>query len=117
MFSSESQLSRVCRAFCARARLSQLWTEEGPTVRARDLVERDGAFLSSGERLLLLVAWSIWSACNHVTVGEVFYNLDSTSLAMLGKLMIAAGEGGGAAIDAWLVEAEQVIQRRQSGQA
>jgi hypothetical protein len=67
--------------------------------------------------LLLLVAWSLWSACNHVTVGEVFYNLDGTSLVMLGKLMIAAGQGGGAAIDAWLVEAEKVIQQRRVGRA
>ena len=117
MFSSESQLSRVCRVFCARARLSQLWTDEGPTTQARDLAEHGGGPLSCGERLLLLVAWSIWSACNHVTVGEVLYNLDSTSLTMLGKLMIAAGQGGGDAIEAWLAEAEKMIQRRQSGHA
>jgi hypothetical protein len=110
VFSSESQLSRVCRAFCARARLSQLWTEEGPTTQARDLAEHSGGPLSCGERLLLLVAWSLWSACSHV-----FYNLDGTSLVMLGKLMIAAGQGGGAAIDAWLVEAEKVIQQRKVG--
>jgi len=117
VFSSESQLSRVCRAFCARGRLTELWTEAGPTVLARDLAERGGGPLSSGQRLLLLVAWSLWSACSHVTVGEAFYNLDSTSLTMLGKLMIAGGQGGGDAIEAWLVEAEKVIQRRKPGRA
>ena len=117
MFSSETQLSRVCRAFCARGRLTELWTDEGPTVQARDLAERGGGPLSSGERLLLLVAWSLWTACSHVTVGEVLYNLDSTSLTMLGKLMIAAGQGGGEAIEAWLADAEKMIQRRQSGHA
>ena len=117
MFSSESQLSRVCRAFCARGRLTGLWTDEGPTTLARDLAERGGGPLSSGERLLLLVAWSVWSACSHVTVGEVLYNLDSTSLTMLGKLMIAAGQGGGEAIDAWLAEAEKVLGRRNPGHA
>ena len=112
MFNSETQLIRVCQAFCARARLSKLWTDEGPTTEAKHLAECNGGFLSSGERLLLLVAWSIWSACSHVTVGEVFYNLDSTSLAMLGKLMIA-GSRGADAIDAWLVDAEKMIQRRK----
>ena len=112
MFSSEAQLSRVCRAFCARARLSYLWTDEGPTTEARHLAECDGGFLSSGERLLLLVAWSLWSGCSHVTVGEVFFNLDSNSLTMLGKLMIAGAQGP-EAIDAWLAEAEQMIQRRK----
>jgi hypothetical protein len=52
-----------------------------------------------------------------VTVGEVLYNLDGTSLTMLGKLMIAAGQGGGEANNAWLAEAEEVMQRRQSGHA
>jgi hypothetical protein len=85
-------------------------------VLARDLAEHGGGPLSSGERLLLLVAWSLWSACNHVTVGEVFYNLDSRSLTMLGKLMIAAGRGA-EAIEAWLAETEEVMQRRQSGHA
>jgi hypothetical protein len=80
------------------------------------LAERDGAFLSSGERLVLLVAWSLWNGCSHVTVGEVFFNLDSTSLAMLGKLMIA-GARGSEAIDEWLAEAEKVSQRRNTGRA
>ena len=117
MFSCEPQLIRVCRALCARARLDVLWTDKGPTTQVMELVERDGGFLSYGERLVLLVAWSLWSGCCHVTVAEVFFNLDGTSLTMLGKLMIAAGQGGGEAIEAWRAEAEKMIQRQQSGHA
>ena len=111
MFSSESQLIRVCRAICSRARLAELWTSDGPTAQATDLLERDGGPLSSGERMVFLVAWSIWNGSGHVTVGDVLRQLDSVSLTMLGKLMLAAGQGGGA-IDAWIVEAEELTRRR-----
>ena len=116
MFSSDEQLARVCRAVCSRARLAELWTSDGPTVQATDLLERDGGPLSSGERMVLLVAWSIWNGSGQVTVGDVLRQLDGVSLTMLGKLMLAAGQGGGA-IDAWIVEAEAMIRCRQSGHA
>ena len=114
MFSSELQRARVCRAFCARARLAELWTDEGPTTEATALVERDGGALSSGERMVILIAWSLWSGCSHVSLGEVFCNLDSTSLTMLGKLMIA-GARGSEAVEAWLAEHENC--RRNVGHA
>ena len=114
MFSSELQRARVCRAFCARARLAELWTENGPTSEARALLENDGGALSSGERLVILIAWSLWSGCNHVGLGDVVCNLDSTSLSMLGKLMVA-GARGSDAVEAWLTEQEN--HRRGVGHA
>ena len=115
MFSSELQLSRVCRAFCARARCHGFGPTRGRRWKPKIWLKRDGAFLSSGERLLVLVAWSLWSGCS-VTIGEVFFNLDSTSLTMPGKLMIASARGA-EAVDEWLAEAEQVVARRKSGRA
>jgi len=105
VFSSELQRARVCRAFCARARLGDLWTDERPTAEAMALVERDGGPLSSGERLLLLLAWSIWSGDGPVSVGDALASMDGVSLAMLGKLMTAAAQGS-SAVDAWLTEHE-----------
>ena len=49
VFGSDEQLARVCRAFCSRARLAELWTSEGPTAQAMSLLDRDGGPLSSGE--------------------------------------------------------------------
>ena len=111
MFSSDEQFARVCRAICSRARLAELWTSEGPTAQASALLEHDGGPLSSGERMVLLVAWSIWNGSGHVTIGDVLHQLDSISLAMLGKLMLAAAQGSGA-IEAWIVEAEELTRRR-----
>jgi hypothetical protein len=116
VFSSDEQLARVCRAFCSRARLSELWTSEGPTAQAMSLLERDGGPLSSGERMVLLVAWSIWNGSGHLSLSDVLHQLDGISLAMLGKLLLAAAQGGGA-IDAWIIEAEEMTRRRQPGHA
>ncbi len=110
MFRSDAQLARVCRAFCARARLGRLWTEEGPTDEAMALLESDGGALSSGERAVVLIAWSLWNGQGHVTVADVLHRLDGTSLTMLGKLMVA-GARGSEAIDAWLTETEESLRR------
>lgn len=113
MFRSDAQLARVCWAFCARARLGRLWTEEGPTDEAMALLESDGGALSSGERAVVLIAWSLWNGQGHVTVADALHRLDGTSLTMLGKLLLAVA-GGGSAIDAWLAETEDRLRRGQA---
>jgi hypothetical protein len=110
VFRSDAQLARVCRAFCARARLGRLWTEAGPTDEAMALLQSDGGPLSSGERMVILIAWSLWNGQGHVTVADALHRLDGMSLAMLGKLMVA-GARGSEAIDAWLAETEESLRR------
>jgi hypothetical protein len=85
--------------------MAELWSSQGPTDEAMALLETDGGPLSSGERMLLMIAWSIWNGRGHVTVADVLHRLDGTSLVMLGKLLVAAGRGGDS-IDAWLAETE-----------
>jgi hypothetical protein len=114
VFRSDAQLARVCRAFCARARLGRLWTEAGPTDEAMALLQNDGGALSSGERMVILVAWSLWNGQGHVMVADAIHRLDGMSLAMLGKLMVA-GARGSDAVEAWL--AEQENRRRGVGHA
>ena len=110
MFRSDAQLARVCRAFCGRARLGRLWTEDGPTDEAMAVLENDGGALSSGERIVVLIAWSLWNGQGRVTVADVLHRLDSTSLVMLGKLLLAVAAGG-STIDAWLAETEERLRR------
>ena len=115
MFSSDLQRARVCRAFCARARLGELWTDDGPTAEATALVEhRRWPGVEQRRTFLLLLAWSIWSGDGPVAVGDVLANMDAISLAMLGKLMLAAARGSGA-VEAWLTENEN--PRRNLGHA
>jgi hypothetical protein len=74
------------------------------------LLQSDGGHLSSGERMVILIAWSLWNGQGHVTVADALHRLDGMSLAMLGKLMIA-GARGSEAIDAWLTETEESLRR------
>lgn len=74
------------------------------------LLESDGGALSSGERAVVLIAWSLWNGQGHVTVADALHRLDGTSLAMLGKLLVAVASGD-SAIDAWLAETEASLVR------
>jgi len=47
MFRDDLQLARACRVV-AGVGLGRLWTTEGPTSHARELLEADGGPLSSG---------------------------------------------------------------------
>ena len=110
MFRSDAQLARVCRAICGRARLGRLWTPAAPTDEAMALLESDGGPLSSGERIVVLIAWSLWNGHGQVTVADVLHRLDGRTLVMLGKLLLAVASGG-SAIDACLAETEDWLQR------
>jgi hypothetical protein len=78
-----------------------------------ELLQRDGGALSSGERMVILIAWSLWNGQGHVTVADALHRLDGLTLAMLGKLMVA-GARGSEAIDAWLAEVEESLRRGHS---
>jgi hypothetical protein len=82
----------------------------GPTERAIALLESDGGPLSSGERIVLLSAWQIWSGEGKVTLGDVTYRLDGRNLRAIGTLLVAVA-GGGAAIDVWLARVERELDR------
>jgi len=60
MFRDDEQSARACRALMATARLEGLWTNEGPTLRAAELLDSGGGPLSSGERIVLLAAFAFW---------------------------------------------------------
>jgi hypothetical protein len=106
VFSSEAQLARVCRALCERVRLDGMWTETGPTDTAIALMEANGGPLSSGERIVLLAAWSVWNGHDGARFADVVYRLDGRNLVALGTLLVAVASGG-AAIDAWLMKMDE----------
>jgi hypothetical protein len=110
MFRTEAQRACVCTALCDVARLDEMWTVSGPTERAIALLESDGGPLSSGERIVLLSAWQLWSGEGKVTLGDVAYRLDGRNLRAIGTLLVAVA-GGGAAIDAWLAGVERELAR------
>ncbi len=106
MFRSEGQLARACRALCAQVGLRSLWTSEGPSERAVEILEANGGPLSSGERIVVLAAWSIWNGSGNATLGDAVHRLDDRNLVALGSLMIAVASGA-RAIDGWITRMEK----------
>ena len=104
MFRTEGQRAAVCRSICTHAGLQAFgfWDDDGATEIAIDYLERDGGPLSSGERIMFLVAWSIWNGEGNVRLDDVAYRLDGRNLTAVASLL-ACMAGGADDVDRWLV--------------
>lgn len=100
MFTSDRQRSAACAALLTALRLDHLWTRHGPTDETLDLIEANGGYLSTGERVLLLAAADLWGCSGRLAFADVF-RLDPERLRMIGELLVAVA-GGGRAIDQWI---------------
>ena len=103
MFRDDPQLALACRTLLASVRLERLWTDQGPTAEATELLEADGGPLSSGERVMLLAAWACWNGSGGVTLADVLERLDAYHAEALCFLVLASKYGTDA-VDDWLVE-------------
>ena len=107
----DEQLPRICNAICLRSGLAARGAcFEGPgdgvpTEAARQFFEgRRGC--STGERLLLGVAFALHNHRNTVTLGDLLRVLDGPNLVMVGELLAALGRGD-VAIELWLATHEE----------
>jgi hypothetical protein len=105
MFRNDEQSARACRALMATARLEGLWTNEGPTLRAAELLDAEGGPLSSGERIVLLAAFAFWNGRGGLRLADVIEFLDPRPSEAIGSLVVAVKQGP-AAIDDWIAEYE-----------
>jgi hypothetical protein len=103
MFRDDQQLARACGALLSTVRLEHLWTDDGPTSRAKELLAHDGGPLSSGERVVLLAAWAFWNGSGGVTLADVLERLDGEPAEAL-CFLVMASKYGADAVDDWLVE-------------
>jgi hypothetical protein len=71
MLRDDQRLARACSALLATVRLERLWTEDGPTLEASRLLAADGGPLSSGQRSVLLVAWTFWDGTGAAELAEI----------------------------------------------
>ena len=101
MMRDDRQLAAVCCAVCRRIQKDVvLWTHEGPTELAKRWKKRSP--LSSGERVLLLVAWTLWNnSTPRIQFSAVIDTLDGDNLVFIGALLVALGSGM-AEVDRWL---------------
>lgn len=101
MFRDDQQASAAIRALLSTARLGHLWTSSGPTPQASQWLAQDGGPLSSGERVLLLTAWTLWNGEGGIGLGDIVDFLDRERTGAL-CLLVLAIQDGPAAVDEWL---------------
>lgn len=109
----ESQLFRVCRAVLRRAGLDRLWSDDGPSEQAKDLLRENGRPLAEDKRTLLLFVWRLWNGSCDLRATQL-WRLDSEMQDVLVNLVIALGHGFDA-VDDWLA-AECASNRASVGE-
>lgn len=102
MFRDDAQACRALGALLATLpTLRSFWTASGPTPQALALLEANGGPLSSGERVLLLSAFSLWSGAGGLLLADVIARLDGAPLEALCSLIVAMKRGA-ADVDTWI---------------
>lgn len=100
MFRDDRQKAKVCsilNAFIA----TELWSETGPTPVAISLAERDGGGMSSGERIIFLIAWNIWTGDPVSLQFSDIFRLGADRQKMVGSFLIASSDGS-ESLDEWV---------------
>lgn len=106
MFTNDVERAAVCQKLCDSVRLGEMFAADGPTKRA--LAFRKSAPFSSGEKLMLRLAWLLWNDSNpSVGVIELVNTLDGPRLRLVGSLLVALASYGSTAIAEWLAAADR----------
>ena len=105
MFRDDRQVARALRVLLAPLHLGDLWTDTGPTDRAVELREEDGAALSSGERTMVLAAWAFWNGSAPTLRFDALLRLDNANTEALCSLLVVLTQDE-AAIEEWIARSE-----------
>ena len=103
MFRNDAQICACARVLLRSVRQEKLWTETGSTEEAIKLLHTRGGYLSSGERLMLFVAFDFWNGQGNAEFPKLINVLDSNKLRLVCTLAVVVAEGA-TAIDRWLIE-------------
>ena len=80
MWDSDKQQCVVIRRLLTATHLERLWTNEGPTDEACQLLESKGGPMSHGEIVMLKVAFDLWNGTGNATVDDLVVVLDDDNL-------------------------------------
>lgn len=81
--------------------LARMWTETGPTDEAAHVVEGTSSAMSSGEVLLVRVAFDLYNGQGGASFGRVLNTLGNEPLNALGALLVAFTQSP-EAIEVWI---------------
>lgn len=95
MWTSTKQACDTIRGLLRRVRLDNLWTDEGPTQEAVQLLKDKGGPLSTSETLMLQVAFDLWSSSGHAPLDKLLGVFDGGNLrAVLDAIAIVRPDVG-----------------------
>ena len=99
---NDTERARACRALLVPIRLHHFWDEKGPTKTglaykppqiAKDCDEDRAAseygVLSSGERIMVKLAWDLWNSRGGCEFGSILDTLDGTLVATIARFLAA----------------------------
>jgi hypothetical protein len=108
-FRNHVQRARIARTLLKMVRLGGLFEQNGPQADAEFYLRRaERSGLSTGEVIMLRLAFDIWNGDGHVEFGRVFIanRLDLDKERAIAELVLA-GQDGSAGLDRWLEKYEQ----------
>lgn len=100
VFTNDGQIVHVCMVLLDRLRMGSLgyWNQHGPTPLACDLMKRSGGPLSSGERVILFLCFSLWNGDRTLRFSDI-QSLDFSHRDAIADLMHCHSSHD---VDAWL---------------
>jgi hypothetical protein len=112
-FRDTKQQSQACYLLLDSIGLRRFWNKGGgPTGEAAELLGdiKDGnpCLLSSGEILILRVAFDFWNKTGKAEIGDLYDILDEKSCALVVELIFARSRDH-KAVDTWLAKWGQVL--------
>jgi hypothetical protein len=99
-FRDGEQLARVCQAILAPVGLEELWSGDGPRPESLGYRRKDLDDQPRDRRLLLMIAWAIWSRSQALSLADLL-DLEDEQLRIVGELLAALSRGPDG-IDSWL---------------
>lgn len=102
MFRTDQQINAACTVLLERAHMRGFWTGASPTEKTHGFAEKDGGPMSSGERVMLLVAYAMWNGTGGLELAALM-KLDDENLEAVASLLGAIADGRNAgAVDEWI---------------
>ena len=101
---NDGQRLRVCRALLRLMGHEHLWTESGPTLEAKKILDQYGGPMSSPEWILYQFVWYAWGRPSDVKVQELMQLPNPQG--ELAVALLYAMKLGHAAVETWLRRAQ-----------
>jgi hypothetical protein len=97
---TKEQRTRACKVLLGLIGLERLWTSQGPTPEAANLLLQYGGTLPNEEWIIYQIAWTVWGRETGIRLNEIL-RLQGHRLEAVTSLLGALHKGS-EALEAWI---------------